>query len=195
METEEEFVKEPSTELFLRLSKEQLLNLAATYEVEIMSAEKRTKDTIRAVLQAALINKGILPVEKQSPVSTETLQLQVRLRELSIKEKEMEYDRERMQAQVHEHELEHRLALRKLEIEAQREGVTPSDPHSFDVTRHIRLVPPFVERDVEKYFPHFERVATNLNCPKTAWAFLLQCVLVGKAQEVYSSLTVEQSGD
>ena len=195
MATEEAFVREPSIELFLKFSKEQLLNLAATYEVEITSAEKRSKDTIKAVLQAALVSKGVLPVEKQSPVSMEALQLQIRLRELSIKEKEIEYERERLQTHAREQELENRLAMRKLEIEAQKEGVAPSDPNSFDVSRHIRLVPPFVERDVERYFPHFERVATNLNWPRTAWAFLLQCVLVGKAQEVYSSLTVEQSGD
>ena len=29
----------------------------------------------------------------------------------------------------------------------------------FDVTKHIRLVPPFQEKEVDKYFFHFEKVA------------------------------------
>jgi len=136
MATEEAFVKEPSTELLLKFSKDQLLNLAATYEVELTSAEKRSKETVKTALQTALQSKGIFPTEKPSPVVVETLQLQLRLRELDIKEKEIEYERERMQAQVREHELENRLALRKLELEAQREGVAPSDPNSFDIARN-----------------------------------------------------------
>lgn len=32
----------------------------------------------------------------------------------------------------------------------------------FDVTRNIRMVPPFSECDVDKYFAHFARVATTL---------------------------------
>ena len=57
------------------------------------------------------------------------------------------------------------------------------------------MVPPFSERDVDKYFPHFERVATSLKWPKEIWTSLLQCVLVGKAQEIYASVPLEQSVD
>ena len=37
----------------------------------------------------------------------------------------------------------------------------------FDVTKHIKFVPPFQEADVDKYFfSHFEKVAGNLEgCP------------------------------
>ena len=31
----------------------------------------------------------------------------------------------------------------------------------FDVTKHISLVPPFQEKEVDKYFLHFEKVAEN----------------------------------
>ena len=53
----------------------------------------------------------------------------------------------------------------------------------------------FIERDVDKYFPHFDRFAIMLKWPKRMWTLLLQCVLVGKAKEVYSALTLEQSAD
>ena len=55
------------------------------------------------------------------------------------------------------------------------------------------MVPPFSEKDVEKYFSHFERVATSLCWPKEIWTTLVQCVLVGRAQDVYASLSAEQS--
>ena len=65
--------------------------------------------------------------------------------------------------------------------------------YNFDVTKHIRLVPPFQEKEVDKYFLHFERVAENLNWPKEHWTLLLQSVLVGRAREIYIELGVEQS--
>ena len=65
--------------------------------------------------------------------------------------------------------------------------------YNFDVTKHIRLVPPFQEKEVDKYFLHFEKVAENLNWPKEHWALLLQSVLIGKAREIYTQLGVEQS--
>ncbi|XP_052471859.1 uncharacterized protein LOC128028630 isoform X2 [Carassius gibelio] len=57
------------------------------------------------------------------------------------------------------------------------------------------MVPPFCEKDVEKYFCHFERVAASLKWPENVWSLLLQCVITGKAQEVYASLSIEDSAD
>ena len=65
--------------------------------------------------------------------------------------------------------------------------------YNFDVTKHIRLVPLFQEKEVDKYFLHFEKVAENLNWPKEHWTLLLQSVLIGKAREIYIQLGVEQS--
>ena len=63
---------------------------------------------------------------------------------------------------------------------------SPSDrPSAFDPARNIRLVPPFQEKEVDKYFAHFEKVADSLNGPKESWVLLFQSVLVGKAQEIY----------
>ena len=59
--------------------------------------------------------------------------------------------------------------------------------------RHIRFVPPFQETEPDKYFLHFEKVATSLEWPKEVWILLLQSTLVGKAREVYSTLSVDQS--
>ncbi len=56
----------------------------------------------------------------------------------------------------------------------------------FDVGEHVKLVPPFREA---------EWVAGALRWPKEMWALLLQCKLIGKAQEVCASLSVDTSLD
>jgi len=58
----------------------------------------------------------------------------------------------------------------------------------FDFTKHIRLVPQFLEKDVDKYFSMLENVATTLQWPNDHWTLLLQSVLTGKAQHVYAAL-------
>jgi len=58
---------------------------------------------------------------------------------------------------------------------------------SFDVSKNIALVPTFRETEVDSYFGAFEQIATALEWPKDMWPILLQCKLVGKAQEVVLS--------
>ncbi len=65
----------------------------------------------------------------------------------------------------------------------------------FDISKYIRLVPPFREAEVDSYFTAFERVAAKLRWPKDMWALLLQCNLSGKAQGVSAALPIEQSLD
>lgn len=57
------------------------------------------------------------------------------------------------------------------------------------------MVSPFKDCEVGKYFSHFKWVAIMLKWPVEVWTLLLQCVLTGKAQDVYSALTVKQSSD
>ena len=44
-------------------------------------------------------------------------------------------------------------------------------------------------------WPKLMSFADSLNWPKDSWVLLLQSVLVGKAQEIYRSLSVEQSSN
>ena len=79
-------------------------------------------------------------------------------------------------------EAEKEAAAREHELKMASLGKhSPSDKASaFDPARNIRLVPPFQEKEVDKYFAHFEKVADSLNWPKESWVLLLQSVLVGK---------------
>lgn len=68
-----------------------------------------------------------------------------------------------------------------------------SDSEFCFVNKNIALVPKFRESEVDSYFTTFERVAAKLKWPKDVWALLLQCSLVGKAQEVSATLPIEQT--
>ena len=65
----------------------------------------------------------------------------------------------------------------------------------FDVTKHIRLFPSLQEKEVEKYFLHFGKVAANTKWPKEHLTSLLRIVVTGKAHEIYTQLALEQSSN
>ncbi len=52
----------------------------------------------------------------------------------------------------------------------------------FDVVTNMRLIPRFDEKDVERFFLLFERVADARNWPDGERTFMLQSVFTGKAQ-------------
>ena len=112
------------------------------------------------------------------------------LRKLELKaereKRDLELKAEQQKALL---EAEKEAAAREHELKMASLGKhPPSDKASvFDPARNIRLVPPFQEKEVDKYFAHFEKVADSLNWPKESWVLLLQSVLVGKAQEIYVS--------
>lgn len=90
--------------------------------------------------------------------------------------------------------------MKQIEFDTQKlkreeaEANARSKP-DFDVAKNIRLVPRFQEKDVDKYFIHFEKVAQNLNWPKEIWPLLLQSTFIGKAHEIYGALSLHQSSD
>lgn len=73
--------------------------------------------------------------------------------------------------------------------------VSSNNYADFDISRHITLVPPFRDNEVDSYFGAFERIAAALRRPKETWSLLIQCKLTGKAQEVSSALSVNDSLD
>ena len=138
-------------------------------------------------------------------IEHEKLRLEMEERE---KEKQREIEREKLENEKLRLEAEERIEIEKEKLqfelkmkELELEGKSKSKPlpldsgKSFDVTKHIRLVPPFQEKEVDKYFLHFEKVAENLKWPREHWTLLLQSVVIGKAREIYTQLSLEQSSD
>ena len=85
--------------------------------------------------------------------------------------------------------------MRALELNAHRIAHEESIATKYDLDINMRLVPPFNESKLNKYFQHFERVAQNLKWPTDQWPLLLQSVLKGKAQEAYIALPISECVD
>ena len=104
-------------------------------------------------------------------------------RERERQEKERERERERQEReresarQIQEREKERQFELEKLKLQQLNHPIG----QSFDVIKNFQAVPSFQEDDVDMFFLHFEKLATNLNWPKDHWTILLQKAFVGKA--------------
>ena len=142
-----------------------------------------------------------LKLEQEEIIRVEQLEREERIRvEQLEREERMQKEKLAMEKQklvMEEKEKERQYNLRMKELEMQdKVKPKPSDLGThFYVTKHIRLVPPFQEKEVDKYFLHFEKVAENLKWPKEHWTLLLQSVVIGKAREIYTQLSLEQSSD
>ena len=134
--------------------------------------------------------------EKQREMEREKLEHE-KLR-LEMEEREREKERERQERiEIEKEKLEFQLKMKELELQDKIKPKTLplNTSKTFDVTKHIRLVLPFQEKEVDKYFLHFEKVAENLKWPKEHWTLLLQSVVIGKAREIYTQLSLEQSSN
>ena len=83
---------------------------------------------------------------------------------------EREKEKER-QIQIERENLKFDTELRMKELEMQNMTVNrqplDSGTHS-DVTKHLRLVPPFQEKEVDKCFLHFEKSSRKFKMAKRA---------------------------
>ena len=202
------FIAAPSQELLNLAKKSDLLDIAAHYELTNVN-KSMLKQEIKNVLVQFLVDKELLDSSALSLVLiTHTglqmreleIQKQIELEKLRLEqeklkiEQERQMQKERMEMEEKERERQFNLRMKELEMQNMTVKQQPLESGShFDVTKHIRLVPPFQEKEVDKYFLHFEKVAENLKWPKEHWTLLLQSVIIGKAREIYTLLTVEQS--
>ncbi|KAI7789389.1 hypothetical protein IRJ41_003412, partial [Triplophysa rosa] len=108
------FLENPSEDQLEEFTKEQLIELAGAYQIELSSADKRHKDVIKEKLKVSLAELEVyLPVMEKLPTPYDIL-LEIRLKELVLREKELEFERERLQVKLRERELELKLEMRKL---------------------------------------------------------------------------------
>ena len=136
-----------------------------------------------------------LRLEQERQMQKERMEMEERVQKERMEMEEREKEKER-QMQIEREKLKFDTELRMKELEMQNMTVKRQPLDSgvhFDITKHIRLVPPFQEKEVDKYFLHFEKVAENLKWPKEHWTLLLQSVIIGNAREIYTQLTVQQS--
>ena len=132
--------------------------------------------------------------EKQRELEREKIELE---KEKLEREERLEIEKEKFKFEIEEKERERQfqLQMKEIELNDKSKSLPLATSTVFDVTKHIRLVPPFQEKEVDKYFLHFEKVAENLKWPREHWTLLLQSVVIGKAREIYTQLSLQQSSD
>ena len=133
-------------------------------------------------------------LEREERMQKEKLEMEERIAKEKLLFQEKEKENERL-LQEKEQERQYNLRMKELEMQDKVRPKPLDLGTHFDVTKHIRVVPPFQEKEVDKYFLHFEKVAENLKWPKEHWTLLLQSVVIGKAREIYTQLSLEQSSD
>ena len=119
----------------------------------------------------------ILDKESEEVLHTDSTTLELRKLEYQERENTRENALRMKELELKERELAMQVKLKEMELLVTPTVTkeTPSKSTGFDISKH----------EVDKYFLHFEKVATNLEWPKDVWTLLLQSVLVGKALEVY----------
>lgn len=135
------FVLSPS-ELALELcTKEQLVEIAEHYKIEIV--DKKLKETVKAGLKQGLMEAGILCSQAVGSQGASCLPSQPPLGLTFEQQKEL---------------LQMQLELERLRCTNRPVAETRAQ---FDVGQNLRLLPKFDESDLDTYFTLFERIANS----------------------------------
>jgi len=155
------------------------------------------KDELRRKILQHLHDEELLSEDEGDELETDRTTLELKKLEFQENERARENALRMKELELKERELAMKVKLKEMELAATPTvtKTAPSTSSGFDISKHICFVPPFQEHEVDKYFLHFEKVATSLEWPKDVWTLLLQSVLVGKAREVYSALSLDQSSE
>ena len=200
---EEIFDSSATSQILVTQTDLQLRELEIKRQVEIEKLRLEHEERLRREREEREDRIRLETLEREDRLLREKLEhekLRLEMEERE-KEKQREMEREKLEQQerieIEKEKLHFELKMKELELEGKSKSKPlPLDSgKSFDVTKHIRLVPPFQEKEVDKYFLHFEKVAENLKWPREHWTLLLQSVVIGKTREIYTQLSLEQSSD
>lgn len=191
----EEFLARPSKRELDSLLKPQLRQVVRQLEIECEEHAKKAelkRLVLDYFVQEDLISddklNGVdseleikrLELEHQAREQEKNRECQLKMKELELKEKEIaarnELDlKERELAlqnelDLKEKELQMQLNLKELELKSKTvptvtENSAGAAKETFDFTSHVKLVLPFQEHKVDKFFLRFEKIAVNLHWP------------------------------
>ena len=225
MASAKEFVQSSSMEVLETFKKDMLTQIAQELQLEVKRSTRKhelKRLIVEQLVDEDVLPDSCLEVYKPLPMEPSgqyeirrlEIERELRLKELETQalaqqrkeeleaqqrkeELEAQQRKEELEAQKYEKELElkHEREMKALELNARRIAHEESIATKFDLGKNVRLVPPFNESEVDKYFQHFERVAQNLKWPIDQWPLLLQSVLRGKAQEAYTALPISECVD
>ena len=81
---------------------------------------------------------------------------------LAMEKEKLAMKKERLEMEEKEKERQYSLRIKELEMQDKVKPKPLELGSHFDVTKHIRLFTPFQEKEVDKYFLYFIKVAENL---------------------------------
>ncbi|KAJ8039339.1 hypothetical protein HOLleu_17020 [Holothuria leucospilota] len=183
----DKFVASPSVEELDSLQKSEIVKVAKHYGIEFQPLMQ--KDEIKRYVLEYLVDESILPstvLKTAITVPTDnTFELKRLEMEMNkeVRLREMERGREK-------EEREMQMQKEKEEREMQMQREEKAREHEFRL-KQLELG----EDNVEKFFNHFEKLGEQLKWPRDKWSILIQSNFTGKAQEVYSALSIEDSTD
>ena len=187
------FVSKPSTSSLKKVKCTKLVEAASYYELTVSSL--MNKNDICQVILEYLREEELLS-DKESDNGQEAGSATLELKRLEFQENERARENTLYMKELEIKEKELAMQLKLKELEAKT--MSPYEPHSKSVGFDIILQAysfciTLQEWEIDKYFLHFEKVATSLEWPRDTWTLLLQSVLVGKAWEIYTALSLHQS--
>ena len=215
----ENFLAAPSESLLVALTKEQLIQVADHYSIELTIPKRANKeqlvDFICQRLKEEQVLPGGAPVELILPTPAkmsqltfdeqkQLLQMQLDQRKLEMaqeleqkrievfeREKDRLLEMERLRHAGHQQEQARELERTRFKLEAEGRGGGGAAQHA-DLGSMIRFLPKFNERDPDVFFSLFENVAADQNWSSGNKTLLLQTVLIGRAQEAFVALSFEE---
>lgn len=175
------FQTSPSLEMLNTAKKDDLINIVNLFEIPLVKSSMK-KCEIKDRLIQFFLDRDIFEIN-----TTESVDHESTIGELDCSNKER-LELCRLQVELEREKIH--LRLKELEFAQSKNNNTCN---FFDIARNIKLVPSFQEQHVDKYFLHFEKIACSLGWPQQYWTMLLQSVFTGKARDVYTQLSIEQS--
>ena len=211
---EEIFYSSATSQILVTQTDLQLRELEIKRQVEMERLRLEHEDKIRAETvereermhrEKLEHEKGRLEMEereKEKQREHEKVRLEMEEREkekqtehekLRLEMEEREKERERQERiEIEKEKLDFELKMKELELqEKNKQKILPLDTSkTFDVTKHIRLVPPFQEKEVDKYFFTFCEGGRKLEMAKRALdlAFAKRCNRQS-SRNLYSAFT------
>ena len=150
--TEEKEDTETSTMMVKNRNYDQefeLEKLKLQMELEKMRLETQEKEKERQERER----------ERQGRERDREIQEREKERQIQEREKERQIQEREKERQIQEREKERQFELEKLKLQQSNHPIG----QSFDVIKNFQAVPSFQEDDVDMFFLHFEKLATNLN--------------------------------
>ena len=165
------FVHSPSLDELESFKKSDIIVICKHYQLECKAS--MVKSTLVKLIAQHLIDEQIGGEDFQNLIDSgdqdkfvKHKELENKSKELDIKRNEVEFKSRELELRSLESERDHDLQREKLAIERDKISRDKQERAYFDPSRICKLVPPFKEQDIDQYFTHFEKVASNLEWPK-----------------------------